>query len=228
VGSGVRYRSDMSQNGKGRLAGGLLALAALYVMAVYVIPGFVGKSEGQGRERTDALARQSDQCTAHPIKHRRVPVENGQHSGEPWSVIAGIKNGHACGYWSLSMEFRPQDVTPGSWEGLWEIPAGGHLPASATMSARDETTGKDRDVSGIVGWHVRTVVFRTRGGRRFVVHPKAPEARLLKRYVWLRNLRYFLRFYPIGDPVKVAKLLDYRGATIETVHFRLGEYLGIP
>jgi hypothetical protein len=126
------------------------------------------------------------------------------------------------------MEFLPQDVTPGSWKGFWEIPAGGHLPASATISARDETTGEDRVVSGIVGWHVRTVVFSTRSGHLFVVHPKVPEGRLLKRFVWLRNLRYFLRFYPVDDPVKVAKLLDSRGGAIKTVEFRLGEVMGIP
>lgn len=221
----VRYRTHMSQSGRGRMAWALLGFAALFIIAVYLIPRFIDRSDGQ--QSQNARGKESGRCTKHRIKHLRVPVAEGEHRGEAWSVISSIENGHACGKWALGMEILPQNVTPGSWKGMWEIPASGHLPASATISARDETTGESRVVSGIVGWHVRSVVFKTRSGRRFVAYPKAPEAKLLKRFVWLRNLRYFLRFYPLGDPVKVAKLRDSRGAIIETARFRLGEVMGI-
>lgn len=204
-------------------------MAGVYLLAVYVIPGFVDRSDGQGQPRSDLPDRLAWRCSKHHRAPIKVPIEHGEHHGQTWSIIGSIKSGHACGaWWTLGMKFLPQDVVPGSWEGFWEIPAGGHLPASATISARDETTGEDRVVSAVVGWHVRTVVFRTRGGFRFVVHPKAPEGRLLKRFVWLRRLRYFLRFYPVGDPVKAAKLLDARGRTIRTVGFRLGEVWNAP
>lgn len=210
-------------------AWGSVSLAVVYLMAVYVIPGFVDRSSGDAHPGTGSSARQTGQCTKHLRAPFKIPIEHGVHKGQSWSVIASIESGHACGaWWSLGMEFLPQGDTPGSWKGFWEIPAGGHLPASATISARDETTGEDRVVSGIVGWRVRTVVFRTRSGHRFVAHPKAPEERLLKQFVWLRNLRYFLRFYPVGDPVMVAKLLDFKGGTIKTVDFRLGEVMAIP
>lgn len=206
----------------------MVMVAIVYFLAVYIGPGLVDRSEGRGQASTES-APMSGQC----IKHRRtsvqVPIDHGEHDSNSWSIIASIGSGHACGaWWSLGMEFLPQDVMRGSWKGLWEIPAGGHLPASATISARDETTGEDRVVSGIVGWNVRTVVFRTQSGRRIIVHPKAPDGRFLKRFVWLRNLRYFLRFYPVHDPMKAARLLDSRGGTIRTVEFRLGEAMDIP
>lgn len=200
---------------------GFLALAAIYLMAVYVLPGVVDRSDGQG-PRENAVAQQSGLCT----KHLEVPVERGEHTGESWSVIASIEDDQDCSAWLLKMKFLPQDIPPGSWEGGWEVPAGGHLPDSATISARDEATGGDRVVSGAVGMRVRTVMFRTKSGRRFVVHPKAPKASLRKRFGWLRNLRYFLRFYPKGDPLGAAKLLDAHGKTIATFQCQAGEITG--
>jgi len=214
---------SVSKNRKWAL--GALALATVYLILVYIIPGVVDESDGRPQPVADLSARGSKHC---PMKHVHVTIEHGSHNGYAWSVIASIKKGHACGVWKLGVDFRPRDITPGSWEGFWEIPAGGHLPDSATISARDETTGEDRDVSGIVGWDVRTVVFITKSGHRFVVHPSAPGRRLLKRFIWLHNFRYFLRFYPVGDPVRVAKLLNIRGRTIATDHFRLGEIMKIP
>lgn len=216
----------MGVSKKRRWALGTFALAVVYLIAVYIIPGVVDQSDGRTQPAGDpVMAPGSKKC---PKKHRRVTVEQGEHGDYGWSIIAAIKNGHDCAAWGLSVDFRPRDITPGSWEGFWEIPAGGHLPDSATISARDETTGEERVVSGVVGWDVRTVLLTTKSGDRFVVHPKAPERRLLKRFIWLRNLRYFLRFYPLGDPVKVAKLLDSQGRTIATDHFRLGEIMRIP
>lgn len=212
----------MDLSGRRRLAWAFLVLAAVYFMAVYVLPGFADSSDGRAPRRNDAVARQSEQCT----KHIQVPVQQGEHNDQSWSVIASIENDHDCGAWLLGMEFLPQDEVPGSWEGFWEIPAGGHLPDSATISAQDEATGEDRVISGVVGWRVRTVVFRTKRGHRFAVHPKAPEASLRKRFGWLQNLRYFLRFYPVGDPVKVARLLDARGRIIAAFRCRLGEITG--
>jgi hypothetical protein len=195
-------------------------MAVVYFMAVYILPGLVDSSDGQAPR--NAHARQSGQCT-EPLQ---VRIKHGEHRGHPWSVIAGIENDHDCSAWFLKVKFLPQNRTSGSWEGGWEIPSGGHLPDSATISAQDEATGGDRVISGVVGWKVQTIVFITKSGDRFAVHPKAPEATLRKRFGWLNNLRYFLRFYPVGDPVKVARLLDSRGETIGNFPCRLGEIEG--
>lgn len=209
-------------SGKWRWALGFFALGAAYLVAVYVLPGAIDQSDGQEPTRNRVFSRHSGRCT----NHLRVPVERGEHKGQSWSVIASIENDQDCGAWLLKMRFLPQNVMPGSWEGGWEIPSGGHLPDWATISARDEATGEDRVISGVVGMRVRTVVFRTRSGHRVVVHPKAPKARLRKRFGWLRNLRYFLRFYPKGDPVRTAKLLDGRGKIIASFQCQAGEITG--
>lgn len=198
-------------------------LPAIYLIAVYILPSLVDTSDGQEAREGHSIAReQSEEC----VKRKRVPIQDGERDGQPWKIFASIENNHDCGAWLLSMEFLPQGGMPGSWKGFWEIPAGGHLPDSATISAQDEATGEERVISGVVGWRVKTVVFRTKSGRRFVVHPKAPDTKLRRQFGWLQNLKYFLRFYPIGDPVKAARLLDSRGSTIATFRCRLGELQG--
>lgn len=196
---------------------GVAALAPAFFLAAYVLPGLAARGEGSG-----PLKHASGHCT----KSIEVPVDHGQHNERPWSITAGVENNHNCRAWLLNMEFLPQDETPGSWKGSWAIPAGGHLSNSATIAARDETTDVGRVVSGVVGWRVEKVIFRTRSGHTFVVRPKVPRAHLRQRFVWLRNLRYFLWFYPVGDPVRVARLLNAQGETVATVRARLGEFLG--
>lgn len=55
-----------------------------------------------------------------------------------------------------------------------------------------------------------------------VVRPKLPRKQLLTRFVWLHNLRYFLRFHPAGEHVKTATLLDANGKVICTAHSEEG------
>jgi len=213
----------MIDSRKHRWALGIFGLAGLFLLAVYVLPGFVDKSDGQARHRTVASPRHSkEQCT----EQRQVPVEHGDRDSQRWSVVASIENDHDCGAWLLGMNFRPKGIERASWKGFWEIPAGGHLPDTATIAAQDEATGEARVVSGVVGWRVRTVAFRTKSGRKFVVHPKAPGLALRRRYVWLQNLRYFLRFYRVGDPVRTARLIDSHGHTLRIFRCRLGEIEG--
>lgn len=188
-------------------------MAVAYLTAFYVMPGFLASSDGEG-------------ASAPCISHREVRLDHGEHYGRPWRITASIEKNGGCSYWLLKVNFFPQGIPRGSWTGGWGIPAGGHLPATATIGAGDYEEEDGRAVSGVVGSRVRTVVLKLSGGRAMAVHPKDPSKGLRRRFVWLRGLRYFLRFYPAGKHVKTAKLLDANGKVIFTAHSEDGELQG--
>lgn len=210
----VRYPSTVTSTENRRWVYGIFALAVAYLAAFYVIPSLLASSHGEAA---------SGQC----ITHRGVGLDRGHHDGRPWRIHASIEKiekNDRCSYWFLKVEFSPQGVGPGSWIEGWGIPAGGHLPATATIDAHEEEGGGS--IGGVVGSRVRSVVLTFSSGRRIVVHPNDPSKGLRKRFVWLRGLRYFLRFYPAGEHVKTAKLLDANRRLIFTAHNREGDLVG--
>lgn len=52
-------------------------------------------------------------------------------------------------------------------------------------------------------------------GKHLTIHPKLPHLQQRERLVWLRGLRYFVRFHPVGGRVKVVKLIDANGQVLE-------------
>lgn len=208
----MRYSAVVIAKRNRRWAYGLLALAVAYFAAFYVIPGFLPSSEGEAA---------SSRCA-----QRKVGLDHGERHGRQWRITASIEKNPDCSYWLLKMRFSPQGMGPGSWTGGWGIPAGGDLPASATIGANDEEEEDGRAVGGVVGSRVHSVVLKLSGGRTMVVHPTDPSKGLRRRFVWLRNLRYFLHFYPVGEHVKTAKLLDRSGKVIFTAHSHEGELEG--
>lgn len=113
---------------------------------------------------------------------------------------------------------------PGSWTEGWGIPAGGHLPATATIDASEEEEGQA--IGGVVGSRVHSVILSFSGGRKMLVHPKTPSEGLRKRFVWLHELRYFLSYFAVGEHVKAASLLDATGKVIFTAHNQEGLLIG--
>jgi hypothetical protein len=141
-------------------------------------------------------------------------------------VRAGVRNNSDCQHWLLSVGFNPAGSPPGSWRYGWGIPAGGHLPDRFTISARDEGEGAERVVGGTVGARVRSIELLMSKGPRVKIHPLLPAQKLRKRFIWLRNMRYFLRFYPTGRYVKSVRLLDKFGKTIFVGRLFEGEVEG--
>jgi hypothetical protein len=208
----MRYRYTVINKGN-RWAHVLVAVALAYLITVYVVPGILA-------------GRDSEAASGSCVPRHAVGLDRGEHDGHPWRIMAGVEKNPGCSFWLLNVEFFPQGKVRGSWSSGWGIPAGGHLPAAATIAASDYPEGDGRAVGGVVGSRVRRVVFRLSGGGVIVVHPKDPRAELRSRFVWLHGLRYFLRFYPAGAHVKTAELLDAKGKTITKVHSEEGEIEG--
>jgi len=205
----MRYAAGVIPKENRRWAYWLLALAAACLVVFYAIPGLFGSDKGEA-------------ASAKCAPYREVSLDHGEHRDRSWRIKASREKNGDCSAWLLKVQFLPQGISRGSWTGGWAISAHGHLPTTATIGAGDYGEDDGRSVGGVTGIHVRTVVLKLSGGDTMVVHPKKPHGRLLTSFVWLRDLRYFLRFYPAGEHVKMAKLFDAHGKRLSTVHSEEG------
>lgn len=185
----------------------LFSLAGAYLLLVYGLPLFQESSRAAG------------DC---PQPQKQLLASGRSPHGADWAVTAGVHITGDCEDWLLSVGFNPTGSPPGSWSYGFGIPAGGHLPNSFTISARDEVEDAERVVGGIVGSRVRSIEFVMSKGSRIVTHPRLPTQKQRRRFTWLRNMRYFLRFYPTGRRVKAVRLLDKSRKTIFAEGFSEG------
>jgi hypothetical protein len=146
------------------------------------------------------------------ITRHRVPIASGPSpEGETWTVEGEIGNNGSCREWLFGMEFSlPGAVNWGSSTG---IPAGGHLSSSYTIGASDnlQEDGVWRVFSGFVAGDVAKVTATLSNGKRLSFKPRSAPAPLRRKIVWLRNVRYFVQYYPPNGFVTSASLFSASG-----------------
>jgi hypothetical protein len=163
------------------------------------------------------LLAQSEQASSM-CRARQQVAQGTSPSGTPWVIAVSLRNnGPGCSAWLLGFEFRPDrssevsrlemelskgHVAPGGFKWGWGVPAGGHLPNDFVISGQDEYEGSERVFAGAAGGSVRSITLTLSTRRRVVLHPKLPHRTLRQRFVWLRNLRYFVWYYPRGSHVQ--------------------------
>jgi hypothetical protein len=78
------------------------------------------------------------------------------------------------------------------------IPAGGHLSSTYTIDASDnlEEDGAWRVFSGSVAGDVAKAIATLTNGKRLTFKPRSAPASIRRKVVWLRNVRYFVQYYP--------------------------------
>ena len=172
------------------------------------------------------LWAQSDQ-KVRTCQHRQPIAHGDSPGGIPWTVRVSIRgNGHNCSAWLLGFEFRPdqkpyshsweaeinkQIPMPGSFSWGWGIPAGGHLPNDFTISGQDAYEGSERVFAGAAGGSVKSITLTMSGGKYVVIRPRLPGRALRQRFVWLRNLRYFVSYYHPGSHVQKVTVRSAKG-----------------
>jgi hypothetical protein len=162
-------------------------------------------------------------ASAGCIKRHEVNVAAGTSpSGSAWSVHGLIgNNGDNCREWLFGMDFELEGV--GNWSSSTGIPAGGHFGRRAGVSANDDLLedGSSRVFSGFVNGEVAKVVLTLSNNQHLVIRPKSPAKKLRQKVTWLRNVRYFVEYYPpVGFVTGVASLsasgqLLYRDKSFE-------------
>lgn len=202
----------MSRSSKRSWRIALLFGALAFALVAYGLPRISSASHGDIGSGT---------C----IRAQRHTIATGiSPTGKSWFVKAGIRNDGGCSAWLFKVEFAPAGRTAGSWSGAWQIPAGGHLGKTFLIGAADEALDNERTFSGVVGARVREVELTTSTGSHIKVRPRLPAKSLLRRFVWLHGLRYFVRYYPVGSHVALARLRDRYGKTIYVAHGEEGMF----
>lgn len=146
------------------------------------------------------------------IARHRVKVARGQSpAGETWTVEGSIGNNGSCRDWLFGMDFSlPKAVNWGWGTG---IPAGGHLSSSFDIDASDDLQedGAWRVLSGSVAGEVTKVMATLSNGKRLVFKPRSAPASLRRKITWLKNVRYFVQYYPPTGFVTSASLFNASG-----------------
>jgi hypothetical protein len=126
-------------------------------------------------------------------------------------VEGTIGNNGSCREWLFGMEF----TLPGAINWGWGtgIPAGGHLSNRFKIDASDDLQedGAWRVLSGSVGGDVAKVTATLSNGKRLSFKPRSALASLRGEVVWLRNVRYFVEYYPPTGFVTSASLFSASG-----------------
>jgi hypothetical protein len=144
--------------------------------------------------------------TAQCVKSKRLMLERGYNpAGERWKVAASIQANPGCVTWLFKLEISPSGTRAGTWRWGQAIQPNRSLPAGFTIAAGDEVARVGRAFSGMTSGAAKCVVLHTVKGRTIVIHPKRPAIALRRRHEWLRNVKYFVRFYPQHDHVSVAE-----------------------
>jgi hypothetical protein len=118
-------------------------------------------------------------------------------NGLPWTVEGSIgNNGRGCGEWLLGMDFELAGATNWGWG--TGIPAGGHIDDGFEISASDnlQADGTTRIFSGSVSGEVAKVAATLSNNKHLTFTPRSPSMQLRRKVTWLRNIRYFVTYYP--------------------------------
>lgn len=146
------------------------------------------------------------------INRHSVPIARGiSPSGETWTVEGTIGNNGNCREWLFDMEFALPRA--GNWGWGTGIPAGGHLAQTFKIDASDflQEDGTSRVFSGTVGGAVASIVATLSDGKHIKIKPRSPSAKLRRTVIWLRNVRYFVQYYPPEGLVTSVSLLASSG-----------------
>ena len=131
------------------------------------------------------------------IKRHSVRIASGTSpSGWGWTVDGTIGNNASCRQWLFGMDFELQGAVNWGWG--TGIPAGGHLGRGFQIEASDDLLedGSYRVFSGTVNGEVAKVLVTLSNNKHVTIRPVSPSADLRRKVVWLRNVRYFVDYYP--------------------------------
>lgn len=191
--------SNPAKNWRSSAALGAAVLLGLVAFMVIGIGGDRAPADGPG-------------C----VEAKKVEIASGRSpSRAPWRIDSSVESRDGCDGATLRLEYS-FDLTgrKGGWSAALAIPSNGHLDSDYTLTAQDQTADNERVFSGLVGARTRKIVAMLSSGKRLVIRPPAVPKRLRTQNAWLRGIRTFMRFYPAGQKVRVAKLFDKDGKLI--------------
>jgi hypothetical protein len=135
--------------------------------------------------------------------------------GVPWRIKAALARSRGlrgAGDRTLEVHFShglEDDYTgTGYFTGL-TLPLHPELVITATFGGIDEPP--ESDISGVTRRHVWALTIEMNGGESLSVQPTLAPSPLLKRFKWLRGVRFYDVFFPADQEPKMITALDRDG-----------------
>ena len=86
-----------------------------------------------------------------------------------------------------------------------------------TFSGQDQNEGPERVFAGVAGVRIKSVTLTMSNGGHLKIYPVLPNPSLRKRFIWLRNMRYFVQYYPDGSHVRLVTARNFKGKLVARV-----------
>lgn len=205
------------------LLAGLLAIYVLVSNTALSVPAFSQTSTAPATPSHTASTRGS--CSEHHL------IAAGTSSSDShWRAVGHIReNDGSCKpwwLWGVEIFSTPKVIhragrsikIPTILFGMEQsIPTGKYLPDAFTVSGQDQKIGSKRVFAGVAGINIKSVVLALSDGKLVTIHPVQPPAGLRKRFVWLRNMRYFVQYYSAKSQVRVVIARNFKGRIVARV-----------
>jgi len=135
--------------------------------------------------------------------------------GVPWRIKATLARvRRPQGSWDRTLEVHfsngPEDNYTGTgyFTGL-PLPLHSEFVFTATPGEIDEPP--ESDISGVTRRHVSTLTLDMSDGESVNIQPALAPLPLLKRFRWLRGVRFYDVFFPAGQEPKMITAFDRNG-----------------
>lgn len=157
----------------------------------------------------------SGQASAVCTRPQRVPIAHGRSpEGQRWFIRGRLRNDFHCRTRMLDVDFVPFMHSGPSWTGGYQVPIGGSLSSSFVISSQALRGTEENSFSGMTTRRVVLVEFTTGDGSWSKVRPRRPQRAGAKEPDWLRNVRYFLVYFPVDERVQRVRARDRAGRVL--------------
>jgi hypothetical protein len=152
-----------------------------------------------GNSASDSSAQGRGSCikSQKPVTVAKGVVPGG--AGKEWAVASSLRSAKNCSGVLLTMKFKPSGTRRGSWrETRYKPPPGEPTfspPNSPEISAQDGVAPVGRVFSGFVSSNVSKVHVTFDDGSSLIIRPKGVGRQLVRKYPWLKEVKYFVDFY---------------------------------
>jgi len=135
--------------------------------------------------------------------------------GIPWRIKAALAQlrgprGSLVRTFEVHFSIGPEDDYTGAgyFTGL-PLPLHPEFVLTANFGEKDEYP--ESDISGVTRRRVWTLIVEMRGGESLSVQPTLAPSPLLKRFRWLRGVRFYDVFFPADQEPRMITALDRHG-----------------
>ncbi|HEX8689118.1 MAG TPA: hypothetical protein VF729_02620 [Solirubrobacterales bacterium] len=156
-----------------------------------------------------------------------IVVAKGQSLyGVPWRIRAKLERSNVFDSRAVEVHFsigRKGDYSSAGYFSRLPLP----LPPAFVFKAtagEEITDFPESDITGIAKRRVAWLMVEMGDGDSLTVRPTLAAPELLKRFPWLRGLRFFDAFFPAGQEPRTITAFDHDGQVLDQLRRHRGAF----